>query len=300
MAFEPARPEPARKAAFLTIRQALAQGRNLLEQAGIAAPRLTAELLLGQAVFVPDPAGFRPDAAWFYAHSDRELREVEWIHYGRYLHQRLGGRPTQYITGRQEFYGREFRVTPAVLIPRPETELLVETALRDGSGKGNAIDIGTGSGAIATTLALEGWTGPVVGVDISPAALAVARTNADRLAAPVSFLQCDLLAAAADSCADLIVSNPPYVAETDRAGMQREVVDFEPALALFAGPDGLAVYRRLIPEARRALKPGGLLALEIGMSQAPAITQLLEGWSMVRVRNDLAGIGRVVTATKPA
>ncbi len=282
---------------FLTIREALAQGRDILERAQVQAPRLTAELLLGHALFVPDPAGFRPDAAWFYAHSDRSLREVEWIHYGRYLHQRIGGRPTQYITGRQEFYGREFRVTPDVLIPRPETELLVETALNTGTRTGLALDVGTGSGAIATTLALEGWTGAVLGLDISHAALAIARVNARQLHAPVSFLQSDLLAAIADRTADLIVSNPPYIAETDRPTMQREVADFEPSLALFAGTDGLAIYRRLIPEARRVLKPGGILTMEIGMSQADAVADVFTGWSSIQILHDLAGLPRVVLAS---
>ena len=285
---------------FLTIREALAQGRGLLGRAGIHAPRLNAEILLGQALSVPGSLGLRPDAAWFYAHSERPLREVEWIHYGRYLHQRLAGKPTQYITGRQEFYGREFAVTPDVLIPRPETELLVECALKLGSRAGIAVDVGTGSGAIAVTLALEGWTGPVLGVDISASALKVAHRNARKLGANTRFAQTDLLSPFADHTLDAVVSNPPYIAETDRADLQREVVAHEPALALFGGTDGFEVYRRLIPQALHALKPGGLLAMEIGMGQAEALSQMLAGWDAIQVFPDLAGIPRVLTARTPA
>ena len=159
----------------LTIQTALLQGRQLLEEAGIAVPRLTAEVLLAHAV--------GHDRAWLYAHSDEELNEVWWIHYGRYLHQRLQGQPTQQITGVQEFYGRDFRVTPDVLIPRPETEHVIEAALKLGAR--NIVDIGTGSGAIAITLALE--TGArVVGTDISVAALRVAAANGRRLGAAVT------------------------------------------------------------------------------------------------------------------
>src|ERR1700733_3917492 len=129
----------------MDIRTALLQGQQLLEGAKVDAPRLNAEVLLAHAIGC--------GRTWLYAHSDEELGELWWIHYGRYLHQRMQGKPTQYITGRQEFYGREFRVTPDVLIPRPETEHLVETALPWASG--NIVDIGTGSGTIAVTLALE-------------------------------------------------------------------------------------------------------------------------------------------------
>src|SRR5262244_1600587 len=149
----------------MTLQQALAQGTKLLEEGSIAAPRLTAEVLLAHALHA--------DRSFLYAHTEQELREVEWIHYGRYLHERLKGKPTQYITGCQEFYGREFRVTPDVLIPRPETELVVETALMVGRGARRIVDAGCGSGAIAVTLQLE--TGALVsGTDISAAALTVA------------------------------------------------------------------------------------------------------------------------------
>ncbi len=168
----------------MTVRTALLQGRQLLEQANVGEPRLTAEVLLMRAT--------GHDRAWLYAHGDDELIEVWWIHFGRYLHQRIKGEPTQYITGRQEFYGREFRVTPDVLIPRPETEHLIEAALARGAQ--NILDIGTGSGAIAVTLALE-TKARVTASDLSLAALRVAWQNAQALGARVDFVACDLGAA---------------------------------------------------------------------------------------------------------
>jgi release factor glutamine methyltransferase len=270
----------------MTLQQALLQGTSLLEDAGIAAPRLTAEVLLGHAL--------GQERTFLYAHSERELREVEWIHYGRYLHERLNGKPTQYITGRQEFYGREFRVTPDVLIPRPETELVVETALDVGRGARRIVDAGCGSGAIAVTLQLE--TGALVaGTDISAAALAVAADNGRRLGARVEWAQCDLLSAIAGASVDMIVSNPPYVPLGDRAGLQREVRDYEPEVALFAGPTGFEIYEKLVADAARVLRPGGWLVLELGYTSKDRVTAMLgAGWRDIRVVPDLAGIPRVL------
>jgi release factor glutamine methyltransferase len=272
----------------MTLQQALLQGTSLLEDAGIAAPRLTAEVLLGHAL--------GQERTFLYAHSERELREVEWIHYGRYLHERLNGKPTQYITGRQEFYGREFRVTPDVLIPRPETELVVETALAVGRGARHIVDAGCGSGAIAITLQLE--TGALVaGADISTAALAVAAENGQRLGARVDWVRCDLLSAVAAASVDMIVSNPPYVPLGDRAGLQREVRDYEPEVALFAGPTGFEIYEKLVADAARVLRPGGWLVLELGYTSKDRVTAMLgAGWRDLRVVPDLAGIPRVLAA----
>src|SRR5580658_7329088 len=153
----------------MTIRTALAQGSELLGREGIAEPRLTAEVLLGHAIHC--------DRTYFYAHPEQQLREVEWLHYGRYLDERMKGKPTQYITKRQEFYGRDFMVSRHVLIPRPETELLVETVLKLNPAPGVLIDIGTGSGAIAVTLSLE-LGRPVIATDLSFEALEIARSNA--------------------------------------------------------------------------------------------------------------------------
>lgn len=263
---------------------------ELLARAGVAEPRLTAELLLCHAL--------GRERVYVFAHSEQELREVEWIHYGRWLDQRMRGKPLQYITHRQEFFGREFRVTPDVLIPRPETELLVETALKAKLPRGDIVDVGTGSGAIAVTLALESRS-RVIATDISLAALAVAHANAARFHAPVEFVAADLLEGFADGAAAAIVCNPPYVPDVDRHSLQREVRDWEPATALFGGADGLDAYRRLIPQATRTLKAGGTLAVEIGFAQADAVRALVEGWRNPRLIADLAGIPRVLVCEKP-
>lgn len=271
----------------MDIRAALLQGQKLFEDEDVAAPRLTAEVLLAHAIGC--------ERTWLFAHSDEELRELWWIHYGRYVHQRLQGVPTQYITGRQEFYGRDFRVTPDVLIPRPETEHTVEAALELRSEWKDAVDIGTGSGAIAVTLALE-TGGCVVATDISQAALRVATANAARLGAPVNFLACDLGSALRTASFDLVIANPPYVPARDEANVQREVRDHEPPVALYGGHDGLEIYRRLIPDAARLLRPGGWLIMELGYAATEEVGEMLEGWADIEIRSDLAGLPRVAIA----
>jgi release factor glutamine methyltransferase len=269
------------------LRTALLQGQKLLEDAHVTAPRLTAEVLLAHAT--------GHDRTWLYAHSNEELRQVWWIHYGRYLHQRTQGHPTQHITGRQEFYGREFRVTPDVLIPRPETEHVIEAALEHAHG--NVLDIGTGSGAIAVTLALENEA-RIFATDLSLEALRIARENASALGAGVTFVQCDLASSFAANAFDLVVSNPPYVPTLE--DLPREVRDHEPAMALFAGPNGLDIYRRLIPEARRLLKPGGYLIMELASPTAPEVAQMLHdnAWQEIRIAPDLAGLPRISISRK--
>ncbi len=274
----------------MTLGAALREATHLLERGGIEPARLTAEVLLAHAVGCT--------RAYLYAHPERELGRIEWIHFGRYLHERLQGKPTQYITGRQEFYGREFRVTPAVLIPRPETEHVVEAALGASRPPGPVVDVGTGSGAIAVTLALE-MNRAVVATELSWAALEVARENARRLGAPVHFIQCDLVAALADASASLVVSNPPYVPEPEIGSLQREVRDWEPRLAFSGGAAGLDCYARLIREAERVLRPGGWLVVELGAGQAEAVRQMLGcGWRQVRFLEDLAGHLRVAVARR--
>jgi release factor glutamine methyltransferase len=276
----------------VTVRTALQQGTQLLEEAGVAAPRLTAEVLLSHAIHC--------ERAWLYAHSDEELREVWWIHFGRYLHERLGGKPTQYITKKQEFYGREYHVSPAVLIPRPETEHVVDSSLRRlAERNGPVIDVGTGSGAIAVTLALESAR-EVYATDLSAEALAVASQNARRLGANVRFLQCDLLSAVRDESIQLVVSNPPYVPESDTSVLQREVIEFEPHLALFGGSDGMDIVRRLAVESVRVLRPGGWLIMEVAYNADRRVREMLgPPWTDVRVETDLAGLPRVVSARWP-
>ena len=267
---------------------ALAQATKALDEGAIQAPRLTAEVLLAHAL--------RKDRAWLYAHGPDELSELGWIHFGRYLHERLKGKPTQYITKRQEFYGRDFFVSPDVLIPRSETEHLVERAIAERPGR--VLDIGAGSGAIAVTLALESACSAFA-TDVSAPALAVARRNAADLGARVGFAQCDLGSAFADCSFDLVVSNPPYVATADMPSLQREVRDWEPHLALFGGPLGHEIYGRLFADAWRLLSAGGIVIAELGAGGADAVTPLLAGWTNIEVMPDLAGIARVATARKP-
>ena len=274
----------------MTIQTALLQGTKLFEDDSIAAPRLTAEVLLCHAL--------NREREYLYAHPEEELTEVAWIHYGRYLHQRLQGKPTQYITGRQEFYGREFRVTPDVLIPRPETEHLVEATLARVRPGDKVLDVGTGSGAIAISIALE-TSAQVYATDISTAALRIASENARKLHAPVTFIAADLISCFADATFDLVASNPPYVPKTDHPALQREVRDYEPGVALFGGPSGLEIYERLIPEARRVLRPGGWLLLELGYNSLEPVRRMLGSqWSEITVQADLAGLPRVLAAKR--
>ena len=268
---------------------ALQQGAKLLEEGRIDAPRLTAEVLLGHAI--------GKDRTYLWAHSGDELSELGWIHYGRYLHQRLERMPTQYITKKQEFFGREFRVQPGVLIPRPETEHLIETVLTECPTARRIVDVGVGSGAIAVTLALE-LKRTVAATDISAEALHIAQFNVIALGAAVSLIHCNLAEAIANRSMDLLVSNPPYVPERDKADIEPEVKDWEPVQALFAGVDGLSIYPRLIAEAKRVLLPGGMFMAEIGIHQMEAMKMLLDGWTGVHFVKDLAGIPRVAVATQ--
>jgi release factor glutamine methyltransferase len=272
----------------MTILTALLQGTQLLQDEAISAPRLTAEVLLAHAL--------HRERSYLYAHPEEELSEVAWIHYGRYLHERLKGKPTQYITGHQEFYGRDFRVTPDVLIPRPETEHLVEAAIGKIHPRDLILDVGTGSGAIAISLALE-TPAHVFATDISSDALRVAQANARQLSANVGFLACDLLDAIRDHSMNVLVSNPPYVPRTDEPSLQREVRDYEPHVALFAGPTGLETYERLIADAARILRPRGWLLLELGYNSLDPVRAMLEhGWTDIDVIPDLAGFPRVIAA----
>lgn len=209
--------------------------------------------------------------------------------------------PVAYVLGTREFYGRPFAVQPGVLIPRPETELLVEVALEwaEAIGATTIADVGTGSGCIAVTLVLEHPGLSIIATDRSPEALAVAKTNADALGAGEAIIwrETDLLSGVTGPL-DLIVSNPPYVPERDRDSLSADVRDFEPSQALFAGADGLDVIRRLIPQAISRLRPGGALIMEVGEGQWPAVTTMLEqaGAASVDWHVDLQGIARIVAA----
>ena len=240
--------------------------------------------------------------AWLLTHLDEDFGGCRAIAYAAILQRRLAGEPIQYITGECEFFGLPLRVTHAVLIPRPETEHLVEAvlSLAEGFTRPRILDVGTGSGAIAVALAKHLADANITGTDVSSSALALATENPKHHDVAIRFLLGDLLVPVADETFDIIVSNPPYVPEADHDLLPVEVRDYEPAEALFAGSDGLCIYRRLIPEAYAALVPGGYLVLEIGFGQADTIADLMQssGFSSIDFTPDLQGIPRVVIARR--
>jgi release factor glutamine methyltransferase len=254
------------------------------------------------------------DLAYLLAHSQEVMSAEDALRYCVLIDRRLTGEPIQYITGETEFYGLPFRVRRNVLIPRPETEQLaekvIELAARWGKprisgtriARPRIVDVGTGSGAIALALAVKLPGAAITATDISAAALDLARENAQQngVAERLRFVEGDLLAPVAQEKFDVVVSNPPYVPESDRATLAVEVREFEPAMALFAGDDGLAVYRRLIPAAHAALAEGGWIALEIGYGQADAVGALLAeaGFEEIGFTADLQGIERVAVARR--
>jgi release factor glutamine methyltransferase len=250
------------------------------------------------------------DRAHLYAHSERELTADEQSRYEDAIALRASGYPAQYITGHQEFWGLDLIVSPAVLIPRPETEHIVETTLdlvragacRQATPGPKMIDVGTGSGAIALALATELPTAEIYGVDLSLEALEVAKANAARLQLEdrVHFLVSDVLEGVSrDGSFDFVLSNPPYVGFHEADKVQAVVKKYEPKMAVFAGEHGLDIIRRLIPQAYEALHAGGYLVFEIGYTMAPVATELLAGWIDVRAVPDLAGIPRVMVAMRP-
>ena len=241
--------------------------------------------------------------AYLHAHPERRLTNDEQGHYDRALAERARGVPAQYITGHQEFWGMDLIVTPAVLIPRPETEHVIETVLACvGRAPSPAalrlLDVGTGSGCIALALAKELPQAEIHATDISSAALEIARANAARhqFESRVQFHETDLVRGLEPGTFDFVISNPPYIGESEEDQVQLEVRKFEPRQAVFAGPTGLEVIARLIPQACHALKPGGWLVLEISGTIADDVRLLLAGWNDVQVTNDLQGIPRVVSA----
>jgi release factor glutamine methyltransferase len=237
--------------------------------------------------------------AWLITHGDYEIGKESTSRHAELVERRYRGEPIQYITGETEFYGLPFRVTRDVLIPRPETEHLVEQAIALAREfmEPRIVDVGAGSGAIAVALAVHLAGARITTIDVSADALAIARENAARNAVSeqLRFLQGDLLEPVAGEEFDLVVSNPPYVPEADRESLSVEVREYEPAQALFAGRDGLDVYRRLIPAAYAALAPGGYVLLEIGYGQAEGVRALLAGrrFEGIHFLPDLQGIARV-------
>jgi release factor glutamine methyltransferase len=291
----------------VSLRNSLATGVERLTSAQVGSPRLNAELLLMFTLGC--------DRAYLYAHPERELTAEESSRYENALADRARGVPAQYVTGHQEFWGMDFIVSPAVLIPRPETEHVVETALsragrvplRLRSGPASPanplkiVDVGTGSGCIAVALAKELPNAEIHATDISSAALEVARTNAARneLESRIQFRHNDLLKGFEPASFDFIVSNPPYVGESEEDHVQLEVRKFEPRNAVFAGPTGLEIITRLITQANSALKPNGWLIVEISGTIAEGVRSLLSDWNEVQITNDLQGIPRAASARKP-
>jgi release factor glutamine methyltransferase len=290
----------------MQIRAALREGLKTLLENHVPSAQLAADLLL---MHVLDR-----DRAYLHSHPEIEISSELVEKYFRMIAERTTGKPTQYITGHQEFWGLDFEVSPDVLIPRPETEHLVEAVLelaaRQGAAKNERLriaDVGTGSGCIALALASEFPRALVFAADISRPALVVASSNALRFGMPdrVKFIESDLLGRFLDKdflgTFDFIVSNPPYVARAERDKVQREVREFEPRIAWGDLKQGDEMYRRLFPQALQVLKPGGHLVVEIGYNMRDAVLALLaEGWTDVQVRPDLAGIPRVVIARKSA
>ncbi len=278
----------------MLLRDALTSAVARLTAAHVPSPRMNAELLLMFTLGC--------DRAYRYAHPERELTAEETARYEDALAQRARGIPAQYITGHQEFWGMDFVVTPAVLIPRPETEHLIETVLplaRMLPGP-RIVDVGTGSGCIAVALAKELPQAEIRATDISPAALEIARPNAARhqLESRIHFHETDLLQGLQPNAFDFVVSNPPYVGESEEDQVQLEVRKFEPRNAVFAGPTGLEVIERLVPQAQAALKPGGWLVMEISGTIASGVRRLLEDWTNVSITNDLQGIARVAAGQR--
>jgi len=280
--------------------------REALTEAAASIDRREAETLLAHLLF--------HDRPWLIAHSDTELSPSLHETYRALVARRVAKEPIQYITGHQEFFGLMLHVTPNTLIPRPETELLVEAVLRWVADHPDLryphiLDMGTGTGAIALALASRLPTASITATDLYPAPLAIAEQNAARhhLTHRIAFVQSDLLASPLlQSFApfDVIVSNPPYVSLYEAATLPDEVLKHEPHTALFAGPHGLDIYRRLLPAAHAALKPGGLLALEFGFGQLDALQDLFEKptnvpWQDLSILNDYAQIPRIALATKP-
>ena len=299
----------------MQLREALKTALKTLVESGVPSPQLAAELLLMHVL--------GRNRGYLYTYPEVEISEEITSCYFQFVDQRAMGKPTQYITGHQEFWGLDLEVTPDVLIPRPETEHVVEAVIDLAQRQGfnreaplRMVDVGTGSGCIALALAAEFPRALLFATDISRPALEVASRNAARLGLPerVTFLESDLLACFLDARApgqhfnqgpnesflsafEFVVSNPPYVARGELDKVQREVREFEPQLAWGGLERGDEVYRRLIPQARAVLKPRGWLIVEIGYTMGETVPALLgDGWTQIEVRPDLAGIPRVVVA----
>ena len=277
---------------MVSIDEALREAARQLRSNGVLSPELTARVLLSDVL--------RCSKAWLEAHSQESLKPENLEEYQSALDARSDGVPLQYIRGIQEFFGMQFAVDPAVLIPRPETEHLVEAALAVIRPGDRVVDIGTGSGAIAVILALHSPAAKVIASDISLPALSVANRNASSLGASVEFFAAPAAAALGDGTVDIVVTNPPYIPRADACGLQREL-RYEPSVALYGGEDGLQVFDRIARSARAALRSGGWMLAEIGFGSRERVERMLAegGWERTEFRPDLAGIDRVVVTRRP-
>lgn len=277
-----------------SIAEVLREASQLLDRAGVPEARREAGSLLSFVI--------EKDRTFLISHAEDQLNDQQVDQFREVVERRAVGEPLQYITGVQDFFGREFRVTPDVLIPRPETELLVSAALEVDRAPTLICDVGTGSGCIAITLLCELKNARAIAVDKSTAALEVAKLNAEKLSVAdrVEFVVSDCFDSIELREFDLVVSNPPYVSAGVLAGLQREVRDHEPLVALSPGADGLSIVRRLIDEAPRFLKQHGHLIMEIGFDQGEAVQQLIEAnvWELLEIRPDLQCIPRIVVLRK--
>jgi release factor glutamine methyltransferase len=283
----------------LKIAQVIVEAAQVLRRAGVPEARREAGSLLAHQI--------ARDRTFLIAHADELLAAEDVNGFRSFVERRAAGEPLQYITGRQEFFGLDFEVTPDVLIPRPETELLVETALgllRETTREPLVCDVGTGSGCIPVALLHEHAHARALALDISPAALRVAARNSLRhnVRERLHLVASDCFGGIDSKTTrfSMIVSNPPYVAARALEGLQREVRDYEPRVALTPGADGLVIIRRIILDAPRFLLSGGHLLLEIGYDQHEAVAELINGdiWQLLDIHKDLQGIPRIVAARK--
>jgi release factor glutamine methyltransferase len=285
-----------------TITQAIEEGAARLRLSGIEQERRTAGVLLAHVLGV--------DRTYLLTRSEEHIGDSHYEVFLRLIERRATGEPLQYITGHQEFYGLDFVVTPAVLIPRPETEFLVERIIKivDETQSPLIVDVGTGSGCIAVTVAVNLPRARLIATDLSIDALEVGRVNAERhgVAGRIEFIPGDLLEPLAalhlNGCVDILASNPPYVNEESAELIQREVRDWEPRAALFGGFDGLDFYRRLFADGLKFVRPGGYLVFEIAYNQLDAIRGMIAevSWELVDITRDLQGIARTLTVRNPA
>ncbi|MCY4597805.1 MAG: peptide chain release factor N(5)-glutamine methyltransferase [Bryobacterales bacterium] len=275
----------------MNLEETLREAAATLRSHRVEVPELTARVLLAHAL--------ERDQSWLAAHSDEPITEDRRQGYAEMIRTRCEGLPTQYICGYQEFFELAIHVTPDVLIPRPETEHLVEAAIARVRPGDRVADIGTGSGAIAIAVARSSPGSVISASDLSCRALRVAAANATRLESSVQFCQGDLAGPFRQGSFDVVVSNPPYVPRKDMGGLQREL-RHEPSIALFGGEDGLRIVGRLVHDAPRILKPGGWFLAEIGFNSRPAIEAMLRRpeWAQPEFLKDLAGIDRVVAVRR--